>query len=171
MTHAPTVPPLDILVVDDNEDDVLLLQESLCGLPSVNLLHAVHDGEEALSFLRREGQYAAASRPSLVLLDINMPKKNGFEVLTEMKSDPLLRIIPVVILTTSNRDADVMAAYGNGACSFVTKPVDFDRLKLIAEHFACYWTTVAQVPRFTQADRGEPAGDAEQSSRPPLTKS
>src|SRR4029079_4302312 len=103
MTSEIEVPPLDILVVDDNEDDVLLLQESLCELPAVNLVHAVHDGEEALTFLRREGQYAQARRPGLVLLDINMPKKNGFEVLTETKNDPLLRMIPVVMLTTSNR--------------------------------------------------------------------
>ena len=147
MTDETGAPPLDILVVDDNEDDVLLLQESLRDLPMVNLVQAVRDGDEALSFLRREGQYAGACRPGLVLLDINMPRKNGFEVLAEMKSDPLLRLIPVVMLTTSNRDADVMAAYGGGACSFVTKPVNFDRLKLIAEHFVCYWTTVVQVPR------------------------
>jgi len=158
-------PPLEILVVDDNEDDVLLLQESLRGLPTVNLLHAVHDGEEALTFLRREGQYAGAPRPGLVLLDINMPKKNGFEVLAEMKNDPLLRIIPVVMLTTSNRDADVVTAYGGGACSFVTKPVNFDRLKLIAEHFVCYWTTVVQIPRVA------PAVATEQAPRPPLSTS
>jgi CheY-like chemotaxis protein len=165
MTHEPGAPPLEILVVDDNEDDVLLLQESLRGLPTVNLLHAVHDGEEAMTYLRREGRYADAPRPGLVLLDINMPKKNGFEVLAEMKNDPLLRIIPVVILTTSNRDADVTTAYGGGACSFVTKPVNFDRLKLIAEHFVCYWTTVVQVPR------AAPAIAALPDSRPPLSTS
>jgi CheY-like chemotaxis protein len=156
MTNESGAPPLEILVVDDNDDDVLLLQESLRGLATVNLLHTVRDGEEALTFLRREGQYAGAPRPSLVLLDINMPKKNGFEVLAEMKTDPLLRIIPVVMLTTSNRDADVMAAYGGGACSFVTKPVNFDRLKLMAEHFVCYWTTVVQVPRSGSAATGQP---------------
>jgi CheY-like chemotaxis protein len=167
MTHdtAALPAPLEILVVDDNEDDVLLLQESLRDLPEVNLLQAVHDGEEALAFLRREGQYAGVSRPGLVLLDINMPKKNGFEVLAEMKSDPSLRTIPVVMLTTSNRDADVTTAYGGGACSFVTKPVNFDRLKLIAEHFVCYWTTVVQIPRAT------PDGTAEQDPRPPLSTS
>ena len=170
MTREPPDPPLDILVVDDNEDDVLLLQESLSNLPAVNLVHAVRDGEEALTFLRRQGQYAQACRPRLVLLDINMPRKNGFEVLAEMKNDPLLRMIPVVILTTSNREADVVAAYGSGACSFVTKPVDFDRLKLIAEHFVCYWTTVVQVPQGRQIDQAAPACDANQSSRPPLSK-
>ena len=165
MTNEIQSPPLEILVVDDNEDDVLLLQESLRDLPTVNLVHAVHDGEEALTFLRREGPYAGAARPGLVLLDINMPKKNGFEVLSEMKSDPLLRTIPVVMLTTSNRDADVLAAYGSGACSFVTKPVNFDRLKLIAEHLVCYWTTVVQVPRCA------PIAAAGQDPCPPLAAS
>ncbi len=167
MTQETGTPPLEILVVDDNEDDVLLLQESLRDLPTVNLLHAVHDGEEALMFLRREGRYVQACRPGLVLLDINMPKKNGFEVLAEMKNDPLLRIIPVVMLTTSNRDADVVTAYGGGACSFVTKPVNFDRLKLIAEHFVCYWTTVVQVPRAVQLH----ASLLTQDPRPPLSTS
>lgn len=165
MTQDIGVPPLEILVVDDNEDDVLLLQESLRDLPTVNLVHAVHDGEEALTFLRREGRYAGARRPGLVLLDINMPKKNGFEVLAEMKTDPLLRTIPVVILTTSSRDADVVTAYGGGACSFVTKPVNFDRLKLIAEHFVCYWTTVVQIPRVAADTAAEP------DPRPPLSTS
>jgi CheY-like chemotaxis protein len=142
-----TVPaPLEILVVDDNEDDVLLLRESLRDQPAVSLLHAC-DGDDAIAFLRREGQYAAAPRPGLVLLDINMPKKNGFEVLAAMKKDPALRAIPVVMLTTSNRDADVVNAYSGGACSFVTKPVNFDRLKLITSHFVDYWTTVVRIPR------------------------
>jgi CheY-like chemotaxis protein len=146
MTDKPGTALLDILVVDDNEDDVLLLQESLRDQPAVKLLHAVRDGEEAMAFLRREGRYADAARPGLVLLDINMPKMNGFEVLYEMKTDPALRGIPVVILTTSSREADVLTAYTGGACSFVTKPVNFDRLKLMAAHFVRYWTTVARVP-------------------------
>ena len=85
MTQNALANRLNILVVDDNEDDVLLLEESLRGQPAVNVLHAVHDGEEAMAYLRREGPYAAAPRPGLVLLDINMPKKNGFEVLCEIK--------------------------------------------------------------------------------------
>ena len=146
MTEPGGAPLLDILVVDDNEDDILLLQESLRGLPTVNVLHSVHDGEEAMAFLRREGRYSAAQRPGLVLLDINMPKMNGFEVLSKMKDDPQLRAIPVVMLTTSNRDADIETAYSCGACSFVTKPVSFDRLQLMAGHFVCYWTTVVRIP-------------------------
>jgi two-component system, response regulator len=146
MTADTATPPLEILVVDDNEDDVLLLRESLREQPAVSLMHAC-DGDDAIAFLRREGPYASAPRPGLVLLDINMPKKNGFEVLTAMKLDPELRAIPVIMLTTSNRDADVVAAYTHGACSFVTKPVNYDRLKLIAGHFVYYWTTVVRIPR------------------------
>lgn len=146
MTTETVSAPLEILVVDDNEDDVLLLRESLRDMPSVSVLHAC-DGDDAIAFLRREGPYATAPRPGLVLLDINMPKKNGFEVLAAMKNDPELRAIPVIMLTTSNRDADVVTAYSCGACSFVTKPVNFDRLKLIATHFVDYWTTVVRIPR------------------------
>lgn len=147
MTQETKVLPLDILVVDDNEDDVLLLQESLRDVPDVKLITSVCDGVEAMAYLRREAPYSAAPRPALVLLDINMPKKNGFEVLSEMKDDPELRTIPVVMLTTSSREADITAAYASGACSFVTKPVSFDRLCLIAGHFVSYWTTVVRIPR------------------------
>jgi CheY-like chemotaxis protein len=146
MTTETVAATLEILVVDDNEDDVLLLRESLRDMPAVSLMHAC-DGDDAIAFLRREGSYASAPRPAIVLLDINMPRKNGFEVLAVMKGDPDLRAIPVVMLTTSNRDADVVTAYSGGACSFVTKPVNFDRLKLIATHFVDYWTTVVRIPR------------------------
>jgi two-component system response regulator len=146
MTHQPGTAPLGILVVDDNDDDVVLLRESLRDQPAINVLHAVRDGEEAMAFLRRQAPYADAPRPGLVLLDINMPKMNGFEVLHEMKIDPLLRAIPVVILTTSSREADVLTAYTGGACSYVSKPVSFDRLKLMAAHFVRYWTTVSRIP-------------------------
>lgn len=147
MTLEPGTQMLHILVVDDNDDDVILLEESFKDHPAVNLLHVVRDGEEALEYLRRQGSYAAAPRPGLVLLDINMPKKNGFEVLCAMKEDPALRTIPVIMLTTSQRDADVLTAYDEGACSFVSKPVSFERLKIMAGHFVKYWSTVARLPR------------------------
>ena len=146
MTQESTAVPLGILVVDDNDDDVLLLRESLRDQPAISVLHAVRDGEEAMAFLRRQAPFTDAPRPGLVLLDINMPKMNGFEVLHEMKIDPVLRAIPVVILTTSNREADVLTAYTGGACSYVSKPVSFDRLKLMATHFVRYWTTVSRIP-------------------------
>ena len=145
MTQEPATAPLSILVVDDNDDDVLLLRESLRDQPAVNVLHAVRDGEEAMAFLRRQAPFTDAPRPGLVLLDINMPKMNGFEVLHEMKIDPLLRAIPVVMLTTSNREADVLTAYTGGACSYVSKPVSFDRLKQMAAHFVRYWTTFSRI--------------------------
>jgi CheY-like chemotaxis protein len=147
MVSAIESAPLRILVVDDNDDDILLLRESFAEIPGISVVSSVSDGEEAIAFLRRNGEFAAAPRPGLVLLDINMPKKNGLEVLAEMKQDPELRTIPVVILTTSTRDADVQTAYTCGASSFIKKPVSFDRLKFVAVHFARYWTTVAQIPK------------------------
>src|SRR5260370_734804 len=154
-TDTATTPPLlEILVVDDNEDDVLLLQESLRDEPAVNLLHAVHDGEEAMAFLRREGQFAAAPRPGLVLLDINMPKMNGFEVLQVMKADPLLKTIPVVMLTTSTRDEDIARSYDGGACSFVSKPVSLDKLKEVIKQFMLYWTLVSVIPPARNSESG-----------------
>ena len=146
MTPDTEQRPLRILVVDDNDDDVILLQESFKDHPSVELVKVARDGEEALAYLRREGIFDGVQRPGLVLLDINMPRKNGFEVLGAMRSDPALRSIPVVILSTSRREVDVVEAYTGGACSFVSKPVNFDRLKMMAEHFVRYWSTVARIP-------------------------
>jgi CheY-like chemotaxis protein len=139
--------PIEILLVDDSDDDVLLLEESLSESKFVNLLHVVHDGEEALAYLRREGTYYNAVLPGLVLLDINMPRMNGFEVLSAMKGDPALRTIPVVMLTTSTRDEDVVRSYDGGACSFVSKPVNFEKLKEVIKQFALYWSLVAVVPQ------------------------
>jgi CheY-like chemotaxis protein len=138
--------PLDILLVDDNDDDVLLVRESFEEARLVNIIHVVRDGEEAMKYLRREGKYKKAKPPGMVLLDINMPKKNGFEVLEEMKADPRLRLTPVVILTTSDRDDDIIKSYSNGACSFITKPVSFDKLKEVAQQFSLYWALVSEIP-------------------------
>ncbi len=138
--------PVEILLVDDNDDDIVLLEESFRDSKFLNILHVVHDGEEALEYLRREGKYRTARTPGLVLLDINMPKMNGFEVLKSMKSDPLLRTIPVVMLTTSTRDEDIARSYDGGACSFVSKPVSFEKLKEVIKQFTLYWTLVSVVP-------------------------
>lgn len=146
MTTEAETQMLHMLVVDDNEDDVILLQESLRDHPAAQVLQVARDGEEALAYLRREGAFAASPRPGLVLLDINMPRKNGFEVLQAIKNDPALRRIPVIVLTTSRRDADVLTAYGGGACSFIAKPVNIDRLRQMAQHFVTYWSTVARLP-------------------------
>jgi CheY-like chemotaxis protein len=144
--------PVEILLVDDNDDDVVLLEESFRDSKFLNLLQVVHDGEEALEYLRREGTFRDARIPGLVLLDINMPKMNGFEVLKAMKSDPLLRTIPVVMLTTSTRDEDIARSYHGGACSFVSKPVSFEKLKEVIKQFTLYWTLVSVVPPPRTAD-------------------
>ena len=138
--------PIEILLVDDNDDDVVLLEESFRDSKFLNLLQVVHDGEEAIAYLRREGEYRHAKTPGLVLLDINMPRMNGFEVLRKMKADPLLRTIPVVMLTTSTRDEDIARSYDSGACSFVSKPVNFEKLKEVIKQFTLYWTLVSVIP-------------------------
>lgn len=138
--------PMDILLVEDNEDDILLEQEALADAKLVNLMHIVRDGEEAMAYLRRQGKYRNAPMPGLILLDINMPKKNGFEVLNEIKTDPALMHMPVVMLTTSDSESDIVKSYAKGACSFITKPMDFDKLRDVAKHFALYWALIARVP-------------------------
>src|SRR5438552_4072790 len=115
---------VDILLVDDNVGDVLLTKEALKGVKLHNTVNVAKDGVEAMEFLRRQGEFADAPRPDLVLLDLNMPRKNGCEVLAEMKGDPDLRLIPVVVLTSSDADADILNAYHLHANCYVTKPVD-----------------------------------------------
>ena len=137
---------MEILLVEDNEDDILLEQEALADAKLVNLMSVVRDGEEALAYLRRQGKYQNVRLPGLILLDINMPKKNGFEVLNEIKADAALRHIPVVMLTTSDSEADIVKSYARGACSFITKPMDFDKFREVIRQFALYWALVSRVP-------------------------
>lgn len=138
--------PMEILLVEDNEDDILLEQEALADAKLVNLMYVVRDGEEAMAYLRRQGKYHDAQMPGLILLDINMPKKNGFEVLNEIKVDPVLMHIPVVMLTTSDSEADIVKSYAKGACSYITKPMDFNKFGDVIKQFALYWALVARVP-------------------------
>lgn len=138
--------PMEILLVEDNEDDILLEQEALADAKLVNLMSVVRDGEEALAYLRRQGKYQNARLPGLILLDINMPKKNGFEVLNEIKMDTDLKHIPVVMLTTSDSEADIVKSYARGACSFITKPMDFDKFRDVIRQFALYWALVSRIP-------------------------
>lgn len=138
--------PVEILLVEDNEDDILLEQEAIADAKLLNLMHVVRDGEEALTYLRRQGEYQNAQVPGLILLDINMPRKNGFEVLNELKADPALMHIPVVMLTTSDSEADIVKSYAKGACSYITKPMDFDKFREVAKQFALYWALVARIP-------------------------
>jgi CheY-like chemotaxis protein len=106
----------------------------------------VEDGVEAMAYLRREGKYQGAKRPGLVLLDINMPRKSGFEVLSELKADPDLRKIPVVMLTSSTDDQDVVKSYEDGASTYIAKPVKTEDLERIFKHFAHYWVQTAKLP-------------------------
>jgi CheY-like chemotaxis protein len=138
--------PMEILLVEDNEDDIVLEREALADAKLVNLMYVVRDGEQAMAYLRREGTYQNAQTPGLILLDINMPKKNGFEVLNEIKLDPAIRHIPVVMLTTSDSELDIVKSYAKGACSFITKPMDFDKFGEVVKQFALYWALVARVP-------------------------
>ena len=136
---------IDILLAEDNEDDVFLVRESLEENDLAKRLHVARDGVEALDYVRERGT-RSNHRPLLVLLDINMPRMNGFEVLREIKAAPALKHIPVVMLTTSGREEDMVKSYRIGAASYLTKPVDFEGFREMLIQFARYWTTVSRVP-------------------------
>ena len=138
---------LEILLVDDNIGDVVLTKEALSGAAFENRVSVTRDGFEALDFLRRDGNYSTAPRPDLVLLDINMPRKNGCEVLEEIRCDASLKIIPVVILTSSESDDDIRRAYELGANCYVTKPADLEEMEKVVHAINHFWLTVAKLPR------------------------
>jgi len=139
--------PVEILLVEDNEDDIVIIQEVFADMELTAIINTVRDGEEALAYLRRERKYKVARVPDVVLLDINMPKKNGFEVLEEMKKEPRLQSLPVIMLTMSQREEDVVRSYTNGACSYIQKPVDLDRFKKLVKQYEHYWTGVSRIPK------------------------
>jgi two-component system, chemotaxis family, response regulator Rcp1 len=138
--------PIEILLVEDNPADVRLTQEGLRDSKVRNNLHVVGDGEEALAFLRHEAQYAEVRRPDLILLDLNLPKKDGREVLKEIKADPELRRIPVVVLTTSAGEEDVLRAYNLQAACYITKPVDLDQFIKVVHSIENFWMTIVKLP-------------------------
>ena len=138
--------PIEILMVEDNLGDVRLTQEALSEGKVRNHLHVVADGVEALAFLRREGQHAHAPQPDLILLDLNLPKKSGPEVLAEIKADPELRRIPVVILTVSKAEEDVLKSYNLHANCYITKPVNLDQFLEVVKSIEDFWLTVVMLP-------------------------
>ena len=138
--------PIQILLVDDSEADVRLATEALKAAKVANSIHVVHDGVEALEYLRRQGAYATAPRPDLILLDLNMPRKNGRQVLVELKSDPDLRNIPVVVLTTSSDEEDVAKSYDLHANCYIVKPVSFDGLIKVVKSLDQFWLSVVRLP-------------------------
>ncbi|MEX2376069.1 MAG: response regulator [Dehalococcoidia bacterium] len=136
----------EILLVEDNPGDVRLTREALKDAKVRNNLHVVDDGVKALAFLRREGEYASAVRPDLILLDLNLPRMSGREVLQEIKSDPQLLKIPVVILTSSQAEQDIAKAYELHANCYVTKPVDLDQFISVVRSLEDFWLTIVKLP-------------------------
>jgi two-component system response regulator len=146
MNDATLSSSIQILMVEDNPDDVELTTEALRDAKICHQLHVVSDGADALSFLRKEGPYANAPRPDLILLDLNLPRKDGRQVLAEIKADERLRLIPVVVLTTSQADEDILRAYRLNANCYVTKPVDFDQFMKVVKAINEFWLTVVRLP-------------------------
>lgn len=138
--------PIEILMVEDNLGDVRLTQEALREGKVRNHLHVAADGVDAMAFLRREGQHANAPQPDLILLDLNLPKKSGPEVLAEIKEDPELRRIPVVILTVSKAEEDVLKSYNLHANCYITKPVNLDQFLAVVKSIEDFWLTVVMLP-------------------------
>ena len=138
--------PVEILLVEDNPADVRLTQEALKEGKVYNNLHWAKDGVEALEFLHRKGKYAGSPRPDIILLDLNLPKKDGREVLQEIKNDDSLKRIPVVILTTSKAEEDVLRSYNLHANCYVTKPVDLEKFIVVVKSIDAFWLTVVTLP-------------------------
>jgi chemotaxis family two-component system response regulator Rcp1 len=138
--------PIEILLVEDNPGDARLTREALALSKVRNHLHHAKDGEEAMSFLRREGPYSTAPTPDLVLLDLNLPRRDGREVLEDVKKDPLLKQIPVVILTSSRAEEDVLRSYRLHANCFITKPVDLEQLTKVVQGIEHFWFTLVRLP-------------------------
>jgi two-component system, chemotaxis family, response regulator Rcp1 len=140
------VRPIDILLVEDSPADVRLTREALNEAKVVNTLHVVQDGMAALDFLHQQGQYAASPRPDLILLDLNLPKKDGREVLAEIKQAEGLRLIPVVVLTTSRAEEDIVRSYDLRANAYITKPVDLEQFLKVIRSFEEFWLAVVTLP-------------------------
>ncbi len=138
--------PVEILLVEDNPADVRLTREALKETKLSNNLSVVMDGEAALCFLRRQGEYAAVPRPDLVLLDLNLPKKSGREVLAEIKADPRLRRIPVAILTMSDAEEDIVKSYDLHANCYIRKPLDIEQFTTVVRSVENFWFTIVKLP-------------------------
>ena len=137
---------IDILLVEDNPGDVRLAREALKESKVRNQLYVVEDGVEAMDFLRLQGKYANMPHPDLILLDLNLPRKSGREVLAEVKADKELKHIPVVILTVSRAEEDVMKAYNNHANCYITKPLDFNQFMTVTKSIEDFWLTIVKLP-------------------------
>ena len=141
-----TAPPIDVLMVDDDIGDVDLTREALADGKINIALHVVEDGVRAMAYLRREGTYANAQRPDLILLDLNLPGKDGREVLRELKTDQQLKTIPVVILTTSDAEQDILKGYRLGGNCYITKPVGLQAFTKVVQSIEGFWFSVVKLP-------------------------
>src|SRR5439155_118454 len=138
--------PAEILLIEDNEGDIRLTQEVLKDGKVRNRLSVARDGEQAMAFLRRQGEFSDAVRPDLILLDLNLPRKDGREVLNEIKQDPQLRVIPVVVLTTSNSEQDVLTAYEHHTNCYICKPVDLEQFINVIRSIEGFWLQIVKLP-------------------------
>ena len=146
MSDAEFGRPVEILMVEDSPSDVCVTRETLKDSKVLNHISVVNDGEEAMAFLRREGKYVKATRPDLILLDLNLPKKDGREVLAEIKADEQLRRIPVVVLTTSSAEQDILKTYDLHANCYITKPVNMDQFNAVVKAIEEFWFTIVKLP-------------------------
>lgn len=147
MVMGHKVKSIEILLIEDNPVDVLMTRRALEEAKVFNQLHVVEDGEEAMDFLYQQGNYADAPRPDLILLDLNLPKKSGREILAEVKKDPRLLAIPVIILTTSEAEKDISMCYENHGNCFITKPVDMEQFTHVVKSIEGFWFTIVNLPR------------------------
>lgn len=147
ITEMPNTEPIEILLVEDNRGDARLAEEALKESKVLNNLHHVVDGVQAMGFLRRGEGYEGKPTPDLILLDLNMPRKDGREVLAEVKGDPELKLIPVVVLTTSEGERDMVKSYDLHANAYVVKPIDLDRFIEIVQAIEHFWFTVVKLPQ------------------------
>lgn len=139
--------PIEILLVEDSPSDATLTIEALKEGKVANKLNLVEDGVEAMAYLRRQGKYAKAARPDLIMLDLNLPRKDGREVLEELKNDPVLKTIPIIVLTTSRSDKDILRSYELHANCYITKPVDFTHFIDVVRSIEQFWLTVVTLPQ------------------------
>ena len=147
MTFAPnSIKPINLLLVEDSPTDVLLAREALESAKVLHSLTVVGDGVEALDFLHGRGAHIGAKLPDLILLDLNLPRKSGLEVLAELKADPVLKLIPVVVLTTSKSEEDIVRAYGHHANCYIIKPMDFDQFTRVVQSIQQFWFSIVTLP-------------------------
>jgi CheY-like chemotaxis protein len=146
MSNSSQIKPIDILLVEDNPGDIRLTQEAFKDGKIKNELNVVMDGEEAVLYLKKIGKYENVNTPDIILLDLNLPKKDGREVLAEIKNDPELKCIPVIILTTSSAQSDILNTYSHHANCYIMKPVDFNQFITVIRTIENFWLTIVKLP-------------------------